>query len=183
MAKTATFDTILAFWFDEITPQQWFKKDESFDNLLRDRFGETVTAARSGALDIWADNATGCLALIIVLDQFTRNIYRDTPLAFSGDEMALALAMRCIQRGYLDTPNSDHRHFMLMPLMHSEDLAIQEMSIPLFEKHTSPMTVDFAIKHRDIIARFGRFPHRNTILGRPSSDEEIAFLEQPGSSF
>jgi uncharacterized protein (DUF924 family) len=136
-----------------------------------------------GERDSWANTAAGCLALIILLDQFTRNIYRNTPRAFSGDEMALALSLRCLERGYLDDADANQRHFMLMPLMHSEDLAIQDMSLPLFETHTNARTLDYAQQHRDIVARFGRFPHRNAILGRPSSPEEIEFLTQPGSSF
>lgn len=183
MSKLAKPEDILAFWFEESAPKQWFSKDEEFDGNIKNRFGDTVTAALSGQLDGWADDLDGCLALIIVLDQFTRNIFRDTPRAFSGDEMALALSLRCVERGYLDHDNQDYRHFMLMPMMHSEDIGIQDRSLPLFAAAASELTYDYAVKHRDIVARFGRFPHRNAILGRPSNDEELAFLEQPGSSF
>ena len=183
MTKTETVDTVLAFWFEESTPEQWFKKDDVFDATIRNRFEPTIISSLKGEKDSWADMATGCLALIILLDQFTRNIYRDTPSAFSGDEMALALSLRCLDRGYLGDADTNQRHFMLMPLMHSEDLAIQDMSLPLFEIHTNARTLDYAQRHRDIIARFGRFPHRNAILGRPSSSEETEFLTQPGSSF
>ena len=183
MPKTATASEVLAFWFEEAKSEQWYKKDPAFDEAIRDRFESTIAAALAGKLDSWADDVDGCLALIILLDQFTRNIYRDTPRAFSGDEMAVALSLRCIDRGFLTHENAAWRQFMLMPMMHSEDIGIQDRSIPLFETHTNPMTHDYAIRHRDIVARFGRFPHRNAILGRPSSDEELAFLKEPGSSF
>jgi uncharacterized protein (DUF924 family) len=183
MPKPKTSTAVLAFWFEESKPEQWYKKDAEFDDAIRDGFEITVTAALASRLDGWADNAEGCLALIILLDQFTRNIYRDSPRAFSGDDMALALSLRCDDRDYLAHENDTYRQFMLMPMMHSEDLAIQEKSLPLFERLTNPRTHEFAVKHRDIIARFGRFPHRNAILGRPSTDEEVEFLKQPGSSF
>jgi uncharacterized protein (DUF924 family) len=174
---------VITFWFHDITPEHWFKKDDDFDADIKAKFEKTITHAMAGRLDSWADSDAGCLALIIVLDQFTRNIYRDTPRAFSGDEMALALSLRCDKRGYLKHPEANWRHFILMPMMHSEDIHIQDASLPLFREHTSERTYEFAVKHRDIIAQFGRFPHRNAILGRPSTDEEIDFLKQPGSSF
>ena len=183
MPKHASIEDVLSFWFKEITPEHWFKKNDSFDETIRARFEPMVTAALAAQLDNWADTADGCLALIILMDQFTRNIYRETPRAFSGDDMALALSFRSIERGYLDHADANQRHFMLMPLMHSEDLAVQDSALPLFETHTNARTIDYAQQHRDIIARFGRFPHRNNILGRPSSPQETEFLKQPGSSF
>ena len=183
MPNPASSAAVVAFWFEESKPEQWYKKDAAFDNAIRDRFEMTVTAALASHLDGWADSAEGCLALIILLDQFTRNIYRDSPRAFSGDDMAVALSLRCGDRDYLAHEDATYRQFMLMPMMHSEDLAIQEKSLPLFERLTNPRTHEFAVKHRDIIARFGRFPHRNAVLGRPSTDEEVEFLKQPGSSF
>ena len=183
MPKTASSQDVLAFWFEESKPEQWYRKDPAFDDAIRDRFETTIVAALAGRLDKWAEDAAGCLALILLLDQFTRNIYRDTPRAFSGDEMALALSLRCLDRGFIAHETQTWRQFMLMPMMHCEELEIQDRSIPLFEEHTNPMTHEYAIRHRDIIARFGRFPHRNAILGRPSSDEELEFLTQPGSSF
>lgn len=183
MPAIAKPQDILAFWFEESSPKQWFTKDKAFDSAIKSRFADTVSAALAGQQDRWADDLDGCLALIILLDQFTRNIFRDTPRAFSGDEMALALSLRCAERGYLDHEMEDYRQFMLMPMMHSEDITIQDDSLPLFAAATGEMTYEYAVKHRDIVARFGRFPHRNAILGRPSSDEELAFLKQPGSSF
>ena len=183
MGKTPSDTDILNFWFVETTPEFWFKKDDDFDAAIKDRFGKTVTKALAGKLDHWANDAEGCLALILMLDQFTRNIFRHSARAFSGDEMALALSLRCVERKYLDADKPFYCQFMLMPMMHSEEIDIQDMSLPLFETYTSKLTHEYAIKHRDIIARFGRFPHRNAILGRPNNSEEDHFLTQPGSSF
>ena len=154
-----------------------------FDTAVEARFGGAVTNALAGRLDYWADNANGCLAMIILLDQFTRNIFRQSARAFSGDEMALALSLRCVDRGYIDTAKVSHCHFMLMPMMHSEDLKIQSSSLPLFKKYTEKRTFEYAVRHHDIVARFGRFPHRNKALGRPNTNEEKIFLTEPGSSF
>ena len=183
MTKTIKHEDILDFWFTEINPASWFKRDADFDAALEARFGGAVTNALAGRLDHWADNADGCLALIILLDQFTRNIFRQSARAFSGDEMALALSLRCIDRGHLDSTKPSHCHFMLMPMMHSENLEIQVAALPLFKKYTDKRTHDYAVQHHDIIARFGRFPHRNEALGRPSSDEEKVFLSEARSSF
>ena len=183
MGKTPSAPDILNFWFVETTPEFWFKKDDGFDAVIQDRFGKAVTDALAGRLDLWANDADGCLALILMLDQFTRNMFRHSARAFLGDEMALALSLRCVERKYLDADKPFYCQFMLMPMMHSEDIGIQDMSLPLFEKYTSKLTHEYAIKHRDIIARFGRFPHRNTMLGRPNSHVEDQFLTQPGSSF
>ena len=183
MPKKATQQDVLAFWFTETQPQSWFKKDPAFDAEIDSRFGSAVKDALAGRCDDWASHKDGCLALILLLDQFTRNIFRDTARAFSGDDMALALSLRCVERDYINHPDAHWRHFMLMPMMHSEDLAVQDTSLPLFNAHTVKLTYDYAVAHRDIIARFGRFPHRNAILGRPSTDDETLFLTQPGSSF
>ena len=183
MPKTTKSQDVLDFWFVETSPISWFKKDVSFDALLEQRFTKDVSNALAGRLDHWANNADGCLALIILLDQFTRNIFRKSARAFSGDEMALAISLRCIDRGYLDVVNEPSCHFMLMPMMHSEDSEIQKAALPLFKKYTSNLTHDFATKHHDIIIQFGRFPHRNKVLGRPDTPEEDIFLTQPKSSF
>jgi len=183
MPKTTTPHEILQFWFVETSPEFWFKKDDVFDALLENRFGKALREGLAGRLDHWANDANGCLALILLLDQFTRNIFRNSARAFSGDEMAIALSLRCVEREYLEPGQAARCQFMLMPMMHSEDIDVQDASLPLFETYTSKMTHDYALKHRDIIARFGRFPHRNALLGRPSSAEEGLFLTQPGSSF
>ena len=176
-------EDILNFWFDECRPEQWFKKNSEFDAMLESRFATTIEDAFARCLDSWEDTEAGCIALILVLDQFTRNIFRDTLRAFSGDERALELSQKCYENGYLANPNIHWRQFMLMPMMHSEEIAVQDASLPLFKEYTTQIDYDYAVRHRDIIARFGRFPHRNTILGRPSTDEELEFLTQPGSSF
>ena len=134
-------------------------------------------------MDSWEESEPGCIALIILHDQFTRNVFRDTPRAFAGDKRALALSQLCFNNDYLTNPDVQRRQFMLMPMMHSEDLVVQDAALPLFKKDTTVKDYEYAEKHRDIIARFGRFPHRNVILGRKSTNDELEFLKQPGSSF
>ena len=176
-------EDILNFWFKECTPEQWFKKDSEFDKMLEARFASTVERALSGKLDKWGDSDSGCLALIILLDQFTRNIFRDKPRAFEGDEKALELSFRCHENGYLANADVNWCHFMLMPRMHSEDIAVQNFSLPLFKKLNVQNVYDYALRHHAIVARFERFPHRNSILGRSSTHEELEFLTQADSSF
>ena len=175
---------ILKFWFEETSPETWFKKDALFDDMLMQKFGRLVEQALAGQLDRWAQKKDGRLALILLLDQMARNIYRDTPKAFAGDEIACALSLRSSADGTVEAETDiNKRQFFLMPMMHSEDLEIQKQSLPLFKKLTSDSTYDYAIRHHYIIERFGRFPHRNKILKRPSSEKELAFLLQPGPSF
>ncbi|SVA39555.1 uncharacterized protein METZ01_LOCUS92409 [marine metagenome] len=176
-------EEILNFWFKECKPEQWFKKKEDFDQMIENRFSDAIEDAIAGKLDNWEDTETGCLALILLLDQFTRNVFRDTPRAFAGDKRALALSQLCCDKDYLANPDIHRRHFMLMPMMHSENLAVQDAALHLFKKYASEKDYEYAEKHREIIARFGRFPHRNVILGRKSTNEELEFLKQPGSSF
>ena len=177
-------DDVLTFWFSECAPEDWFTKSDDFDKQLENRFGELVECALLAQLDGWNAQPESRLALIILLDQFTRNIYRDTPRAFAGDEMALGICLGAIAEGQLEREDEmAKRQFLLMPMMHSEALEIQEKSLALFKKYTSERTYDYAVRHRDIVARFGHFPHRNAILGRPSTAEEIAFLTEPNSSF
>ena len=163
MSKTTTVDEVLNFWFNECTPEQWYKKDADFDVLIFRRFETTVSAALKGEVEAWQTDLKGCLAIILMLDQFTRNIFRNTPKAFSGDKKALELSLVCRDKGYLQHDNPAYRQFMLMPMMHSEDIAIQDQSLPLFKEFTSVRIYEYAIKHRDIIQRFGKFPHRNEI--------------------
>ena len=178
-----TKEDIITFWFEEISPEQWFKKDKEFDIMLLERAGTTVIKALNGQLDRWSKTSTGSVSLVILLDQFTRNIFRDTPKAFSGDEMALVLCQKSINSKWFSELSMTFKQFLLMPMMHSEDISIQEKSLPLFKQHANNRTYEFAVKHRDIIAKFGRFPHRNLILSRPSTEEELMFLNEPGSSF
>lgn len=175
---------VLDFWFVESRPRQWFAKDPAFDALLQQRFLQLTRRAIAGELDAWATQAAGGLALVLLLDQFPRQIWRDTAMAFAGDPQALPLSLRAVELGWLEAePEQARRQFWLMPLMHSEDLAVQEVALPLFARFSDPRTADFARRHRDVIARFGRFPHRNALLGRVSSAEELAFLQRPGSRF
>ena len=176
-------EEILNFWFKECKPEQWFKKNEDVDQMIENRFSISIENAIAGNMGNWEESETGCLALIILLDQFTRNIFRDTPRAFAGDKRALALSQLCCDKDYLTNPDIQRRQFMLMPMMHSENLAVQDAALPLFKKYASKKDYEYAEKHREIIARFGRFPHRNVILGRKSINEELEFLKQPGSSF
>ncbi len=175
---------ILTFWFAETRPRQWFAKDPAFDALVRDRFLGLTQQALAGELDAWSPAATGGLALVLLLDQFPRQIWRDTAMAFAGDPQALALSLQAVERGWLEAePQQARQEFWLMPLMHAEDLAVQEAAVPLFERFCDPRTIDFARRHRDIVARFGRFPHRNAALGRVSTAEELTFLQTSGSRF
>ena len=178
LSNKKSINAILVFWFEEISPESWLKKDALFDNMLTQQFGRTLEQALAGKLDKWAQNKDGRLALILLLDQMTRNIFRNTPKAFSGDEIACALSLRSVADGFLETEKNLHkRQFFLMPMMHSEDLEIQKQSLPLFKALTSENTYNYAIKHYDIIERFGRFPHRNKALKRASSQDEQAYLE------
>ena len=175
---------VLAFWFSETLPRQWFAKDLAFDALVGERFLGLTRQAIAGELDTWSAEPSGALPLVLLLDQFPRQIWRDTARAFAGDPQTLALSLQAVELGWLEAePEQARRQFWLMPLMHSEDLAVQEAALPLFERLTDLRTADFARRHRDVIARFDRFPHRNAALGRVSSAEELAFLETPGSRF
>ena len=176
-------DEILDFWFSECEEEQWFKKSDAFDQMMRDRFLDDVEKALAGDYDDWAETPNGRLALILLLDQFTRNIFRNTPRSFAGDEKALKLCLDGIRLGFLEKLDGHHVWFFILPMEHSEVLAVQEASLPLFKKYPPEDCYDYAAAHHDIIARFGRFPHRNEILGRESTPEEIEFLKEPGSSF
>lgn len=178
-----TFQTVLDFWFAELTPQQWWVKDAELDRLIRNRFGDVHAQAVAGELFAWRSTPQGRLAEVIVLDQFSRNMYRDQPGAFAADAMALVLAQEAVASGDDQALNQDQRSFLYMPYMHSESARIHEVAVTLFEANGNESNVTFEHRHKDIIDRFGRYPHRNGILGRPSTDEECAFLEQPGSHF
>ncbi len=175
--------SVIRFWFEESTPQQWFTKDLAFDETIRSRFGNLLVQASRGELWSWRTDALGRLAEIIVLDQFSRNAYRDTPQAFAQDPVALVLSQEVIQLGLDAQLTPEQRAFAYMPLMHSESRLVQQESVRQFTALGNPNNLDFAQRHRDIIERFGRYPHRNAILARTSTPEEIAFLQTPGSSF
>jgi uncharacterized protein (DUF924 family) len=187
MRHETSIPTVLSFWFDETEPKQWFIKDADFDEQIKTRFEPLIKRALAGQLDSWSETAEGNLALIILLDQMTRNIYRNNPMSFAGDDMALAFCLKGITRNdhitLADGDSNAKVRFLFMPMMHAENLDIQDRSLPLFQTHCDENTYNYAVLHRDIIARFGHFPHRNAILGRPSTDEEIQFLTEPNSSF
>jgi uncharacterized protein (DUF924 family) len=174
---------VLKFWFEELTPQQWWRVDASLDETIRQRFGELHRAAHAGELFGWRELPEGRLAEIIVLDQFSRNVYRGTPLAFASDPSALVLAQEAVRVG-ADLVLSDiQRAFLYMPYMHSESALIHVEAERLFRLKAPESNFKFELQHKAIIDRFGRYPHRNAILGRQSSPEEQLFLQQPGSSF
>ncbi len=172
---------VLAFWFDELGKDAWFKKSDDVDRTIAMRFGDLYRSALAGELEDWRATATGSVALVIVLDQFGRNMFRGRPEAFGGDALALQVAKSAIERGFEDELTTDQRYFLYMPFMHSELLADQDRCVAFFEALGDG--VKYAQGHHDIVARFGRFPHRNEVLGRESSDEEREFLTQPGSSY
>jgi uncharacterized protein (DUF924 family) len=177
-------EEVLRFWFEETPASAWFRPGPERDQAVRERFGTLTDQALAGGLAPWGDRAPDALALLLVLDQFPRQIWRDQARAFAGDGQPHALTLRAVEDGWVAAePAPERRPFWLMPLMHSEDLAVQELGLPLFERHTDPRTAEFARRHQAVIARFGRFPHRNRALGRPNTSEEVAFLLQPGSRF
>lgn len=175
---------ILHFWFEEAGPPRWYAKDPAFDALVSDRFAPVQADAQAGRLDQWLDTADGALALVILLDQFPRNMYRDKAGAFASDARARMVANEAIRRGHDQGLPAPRRHFFYMPFEHSENLDDQARAVALMAAMgDGEDLVEWARKHYTVIERFGRFPHRNTILGRPSTPEEIAFLAEPGSSF
>ena len=177
------YQTVLQFWFEDISPKQWWAKDPTFDNDIEQRFGATLTAARAGELYRWRTSPGGRLAEILVLDQFSRNIFRDTAEAFSQDGMALILAQEAVAVGTLKALTLSQRPFLLMPYMHSESALIHRQAEQLFNQPGLEDNYRFELRHKEIIDRFGRYPHRNAILGRQSTTAELAFLQQPGASF
>lgn len=174
---------ILQFWFEELTPRQHFVKDPLIDGAMHRRFGATLEAASRCELFGWRGTAQGRLAEILVLDQFSRNIFRDTARAFAQDRLALMLAQELVASGQDRSLSPERRVFVYMPYMHSESLVIHKQAVALFTQPGMESNLDFEMRHKDIIERFGRFPHRNQLLQRASSPPEIAFLSEPGSSF
>lgn len=177
------YDNILQFWYDAKTQPFWFSKSDGFDQTLSSKFGDTLKKAAQAELWSWRKTAEGRLAEIIVLDQFSRNIYRDTPQAFAQDSLALALAQETISLDLDKQLSPEQRSFLYMPFMHSESQLMHEFALKLFQRLGNPTNLEFEKKHKIIIDRFGRYPHRNQILGRESTAEEIQFLTQPNSSF
>jgi uncharacterized protein (DUF924 family) len=175
----ATADEIVSFW-RAAGPDRWFNKDTLFDEEIRQRFLDTYEAAAAGKLAGWEQNAQGALALVILLDQFPRNMFRGDARAFATDSLARAIAAGAIVRGFDSQVPSDMRTFFCLPFEHSEDLADQERGIAFFKAIGDVENLKWAELHADIIRRFGRFPHRNAILGRTTTPEEQAFLDGGG---
>jgi len=181
---------ILEFWLGPLphaSRAEWFRKDPAFDAGIRARFGDALEAALAGTTRVPDDDVRDSLAHVVLLDQFTRNAFRDTPRAFAGDRRALETAIAVVDAGRDATLDRFERWFLYMPFQHAEDPAIQQRSIALFtrlaDEAADPALLGWAEKHAAIIRRFGRYPHRNAILGRASTPEEIAFLGEPGSRF
>ena len=181
---------ILDFWFLPASHpdhgkdrKEWWQKDGDFDKEIKSTFLNTFEAAENGHLLHWCGTAEGSLALIILLDQFSRNMFRDTPRAFATDGKAREIARHVQSAGFFDAYNLKQKCFAVLPFEHSEAIADQHRSISLFEKIGDENALDFAHRHLVIIEKFGRFPHRNDILGRESTEAELKFLEQPNSSF
>jgi len=192
--QSAPWQPIRDFWFlPEGDPghlqsrPEWFRKDPAFDQAIRERFAGRIDEALAGGLRDWDADVRGALSRILLLDQFTRNVHRDTPAAFAGDPLALAAARALVDAGRDRALVPVERWFVYLPFEHAEDLALQQRSIELFDALAKEPGMDgiteYAVRHRDIVARFGRFPHRNAILGRASTPEEIEFLKLPGSGF
>jgi uncharacterized protein (DUF924 family) len=190
----ASWKEVLEFWFGAPDSPEfgrprspWFVKSAEFDAHIRDRFLPTHEAAASGALDAWSERPLAALALAVALDQFPRNMFRGTPRAFVADARALALARGAVERRFDEVVLPVQRWFFYLPFEHAEDLAAQRESLRLFERlavdAAGAGTLTYAMRHYAVIERFGRFPHRNAILGRESTPAELAFLAQPGSSF
>jgi uncharacterized protein (DUF924 family) len=174
----ASPEEVLAFW-REAGPDRWFTSDEAFDNAIRERFLSTYETAARGELAGWEATAEGALALVIVLDQFPRNMFRGSARICQADALARAAANIALKRGYdLDVPEAE-RGFLFLPFMHSEDLVDQNRCVELY-RAAGDENLKYALEHRDVIRRFGRFPHRNAILGRASTPDEQAFLDRGG---
>lgn len=177
------YQDIIRFWFDEIDKAYWFKKDDEFDQVIRTRFMDVYEAASQCELYKWRESAEGSLAEIIILDQFSRNLYRGSGKAFIQDPLALCLAQSAIKNKFDEALPNQQRSFMYMPFMHSESLVIQDKALKLYSIPGLESNLNFAHRHRKIIVEFGRYPHRNKALGRASSKTELEFLNKPGSSF
>ena len=176
---------VLQFWFIHLQPADWFSSSSETDAEITSRFGETLDDAASGALDHWAQTPQGLLALVIVLDQFSRNIHRGSGKAFANDAKAQGLTLQAMAAGTDLKLGMNERQFLYMPLMHAEDLEMQEMGIAKYESlaETAAGVTGYCVHHRDIIAQFGRFPYRNAVLERATSAEEQAFLDKEGNPF
>jgi uncharacterized protein (DUF924 family) len=185
MSADPVIAEVLGFWFAPERRKHWFDASETFDAEVRRALGPRYEAAASGRLDGWRESAEGCLALCILLDQVPRNVFRGTARAFATDPQARAVARHAVERGFdLAVEDQDRRMFLYLPLEHSEELADQDLCVALCRERIDDADyLRYAERHREIVARFGRFPHRNAVRGRPSTLQETAFLKEPLSSF
>ena len=176
---------VLDFWFSEIKPSQWFQKNDDFDAEIRARFESDYKLATKGILNAWRDDPKGALALVIMLDQFPRNMYRGTPQSFATDAKALEVSKYAVSKQFDQLLNVQEKTFLYLPFEHSESMEDQERSVQLFSaiKDDDPVVYNYAVKHYDVIKKFGRFPHRNAVLGRENTRGENAYLSQPDSGF
>ncbi len=170
-------EDVLSFWFDELGPEEWFEGSPELDETIRTRFGDLYESLTSGVPDEVLDEPRGALAAVILFDQFPRNMYRGTARAFVTDDVAVGIARKAVEKGFDNSLPPEQRQFLYMPFQHSEVSADQEHSVMLFKALGNEEGLRYAIEHRDIIDRFGRFPHRNRALGRESTADELAFLE------
>ena len=177
------FETVIHFWFSEIDESKWWQKDPEFDNEITARFEDLLVQASHCELYEWRNEPKGRLAEIILLDQFSRNIYRDSAKAFANDRLALGLAQEAISNNVDKFLQPIENSFLYMPYMHSESQNIHNIAVELYKNNGIDNNYQFELKHKAIIDRFGRYPHRNSILGRESTPEEVEFLNEPGSSF
>lgn len=177
------YQVVLKFWFEELTPEDWFKKDPQLDQTIQKRFLKILELCVSGELASWRQTPQGTLAQILVLDQFPRNIFREDPRAFAQDPLALAIAQDAIAKKMDLELSIPERKFFYMPFMHSESATIHQEAVRLFSEPGFEENLKFEILHKNIIDRFGRYPHRNKVLGRKSTPEELAFLKEDNSSF
>ena len=182
MTNNPTAEEVISFWFEEISPKQQFIKDEKLDDEIKRRFGSLHQRLREDLSDFTA-TVEGALAAILVFDQFSRNIFRGSGKAFETDPLALSIAKDLIAKGLDKKMSVNHRVFVYMPFMHAETLKDQEQSVVLFTELGIESNIDYAIKHLDVVKKYGRFPHRNVALDRVSTEEEMAFINTPGTAF
>jgi uncharacterized protein (DUF924 family) len=179
----AEWSAVVDFWLLQVGPDKWFSRDDDLDDQIRIKFLALYNKAVAGVLKSWRETAQGCLGEIILLDQFSRNLYREDPRAYASDGQAREILALALDRGFDAGLSADEKRFLYMPLQHSENAADQARSVELFRTLEDDKTFEYTLRHQEIIARFGRFPHRNAALGRTSTAEETAFLQEPNSSF
>lgn len=179
----SVIESVNRFWFEEIDPEGWFKKSEALDRIITQRFAATYEELRAGVPESRLETPDGYLAAIVVLDQFPRNMFRDEARSFETDPLALSLAKEAIARGFDAELPPTKRWFVYMPFEHSEEAPDQARCVALMTTLGNEIALDYALRHKAVIDRFGRYPHRNAILGRSNTSEEVEFLRQPGSSF